>query len=182
MAYDTPITLSPAAYAADGEWTVRKASGEVWTGAAGLQLVSLDSQAKETLLKPGDTVTTGRNGRVLLVQRPSAGRWANMWEFPHGPIQKSEESDDALVRLARELCGLKVEVQQEMSILKHALTRFRITMACFEATCSSGSFRSAFYQSAKWLRPNEVPNYPVSVPYRRLAKTLVSPSRQRRLF
>jgi A/G-specific adenine glycosylase len=123
-----------------------------------------------------------RNRRVLLVQRPSRGRWANMWEFPHGPIQKSEESDDALIRLARELCGLKVEVQQEMSVLKHAVTRFRITVACFEATCSSGRFRSAFYQSAKWLRPNEVPNYPVSVPYRRLAKTLVSPSRQRRLF
>src|SRR4051812_9401225 len=60
--------ISASAYAADGEWTVRKASGEVWTGAAGLQLVSLGSQAQETLLKPGDTVTTGRNGRVLLVR------------------------------------------------------------------------------------------------------------------
>jgi len=61
--------ISAGAYAADGEWTVRKASGEVWTGAAGLQLVSLgQSQAQETVLKPGDTVTTGRNGRVLLVR------------------------------------------------------------------------------------------------------------------
>src|SRR6266516_3859347 len=61
--------VSASAYAADGEWTVRKASGEVWAGAAGLQLVSLgQSQAQETVLKPGDTVTTGRNGRVLLVR------------------------------------------------------------------------------------------------------------------
>jgi hypothetical protein len=60
---------SVSAYGADGEWTVRKASGEVWAGAAGLQLVSLgQSQAQETVLKPGDTVTTGRNGRVLLVR------------------------------------------------------------------------------------------------------------------
>jgi hypothetical protein len=61
--------ISAGAFAADGEWTVRKSSGEVWTGAAGLQLVSLgQSQAQETVLKPGDTITTGRNGRVLLVR------------------------------------------------------------------------------------------------------------------
>jgi hypothetical protein len=57
--------ISAGAFAADGEWTVRKSSGEVWTGAAGVQPVSL---GQEAVLKPGDTVTTGRNGRVLLVR------------------------------------------------------------------------------------------------------------------
>src|SRR6266568_3243870 len=61
--------ISAAAFAADGEWTVRKSSGEVWTGAQGVQLVSLGaSNGQQTVLKPGDTVTTGRNGRVLLVR------------------------------------------------------------------------------------------------------------------
>jgi A/G-specific adenine glycosylase len=123
-----------------------------------------------------------RNRRVLFVQRPSLGRWANMWEFPHGLIQKKEGADDALVRLILELCGLKVEILQEIMVLRHAVTRFRISVACFEATSVSGKFRSEFYQSAKWLRPEELPNYPVSLPYRRLAKSLISPSRQPRLF
>lgn len=123
-----------------------------------------------------------QNRRVLLVQRPSLGRWANMWEFPHGPIRKKEEPDDALVRLMLELCGLTVEIQQEIMVLRHAVTRFRISVACFEATSVSGKFRSEFYQSAKWLRPGELSNYPVSVPYRRMAKALISPSRQPRLF
>jgi FecR protein len=57
--------VSAGAFASDGEWTVRKTSGEVWTGASGIQPVSL---SQETVLKPGDTVTTGRNGRVLLVR------------------------------------------------------------------------------------------------------------------
>jgi hypothetical protein len=57
--------VSAGAFAADGEWTVRKSSGEVWTGAQGVQPVSL---GQESVLKPGDTVTTGRNGRVLLVR------------------------------------------------------------------------------------------------------------------
>jgi A/G-specific adenine glycosylase len=122
------------------------------------------------------------NGRVLLVQRPSLGRWANMWEFPHGPIHKKERPDDALVRLILELCGSTVEIKQEITVLKHAVTRFRISVACFEAIWVSGRFRSEFYQSAKWLRPVELSNYPVSVPYRRLAKSLISQSRQPRLF
>jgi hypothetical protein len=57
--------VSAGAFAADGEWTVRKSSGEVWTGAQGVHPVSL---GQESVLKPGDTVTTGRNGRVLLVR------------------------------------------------------------------------------------------------------------------
>src|SRR5882672_1885210 len=65
--------VSAGAFAADGEWTVRKSSGEVWTGAAGVQPASLGRSfgqllGEETVLKPGDTVTTGRNGRVLLVR------------------------------------------------------------------------------------------------------------------
>jgi hypothetical protein len=46
-------------------WTVSKSSGEVWTVTAGAQPVSLSQQAD---LQPGDTIRTGRNGRVLLVR------------------------------------------------------------------------------------------------------------------
>ncbi len=54
------------AWAADeGIWSVSKASGEVWVTTTGASQVSLRQQ--ETL-KPGDTIRTGRNGRVLLVR------------------------------------------------------------------------------------------------------------------
>src|SRR6266581_4275086 len=54
------------AHAGDGEaWSVSKSSGEVWMTATGAQTVSLSQQ---DVLKPGDTIRTGRNGRVLLVR------------------------------------------------------------------------------------------------------------------
>ncbi|MGV7217133.1 FecR family protein [Bradyrhizobium sp. UFLA05-112] len=54
------------AFAADGGvWSVSKASGEVWIATDGVQQVSLK---QEETLKPGDTIRTGRNGRVLLVR------------------------------------------------------------------------------------------------------------------
>jgi ferric-dicitrate binding protein FerR (iron transport regulator) len=56
---------SHALAAEDGVWAVSKSSGEVWMTTTGAQQVSL---SQEEVLKPGDTIRTGRNGRVLLVR------------------------------------------------------------------------------------------------------------------
>jgi len=46
-------------------WQVNKSSGEVWLTTSGVQPASLTEQGA---LKPGDSIRTGRNGRVLLVR------------------------------------------------------------------------------------------------------------------
>ncbi len=56
---------SSAVAAEGGVWRVSKSSGEVWTTTTGAQPASL---GQEEVLKPGDTIRTGRNGRVLLVR------------------------------------------------------------------------------------------------------------------
>ncbi|MBR1088614.1 FecR domain-containing protein [Bradyrhizobium manausense] len=58
-------TASVASAADDGVWSVSRSSGEVWLATNGAQQVSLN---QEETLKPGDTIRTGRNGRVLLVR------------------------------------------------------------------------------------------------------------------
>ena len=54
-----------AVAAEGGVWLVGKSSGEVWMTTTGAQPASLGQQEA---LKPGDTIRTGRNGRVLLVR------------------------------------------------------------------------------------------------------------------
>ncbi|MDE2377376.1 FecR family protein [Bradyrhizobium sp.] len=58
-------TASSASAADDGIWSVSKASGDVWIATEGVQQTSLK---QDETLKPGDTIRTGRNGRVLLVR------------------------------------------------------------------------------------------------------------------
>ncbi|SFP66279.1 FecR protein [Bradyrhizobium sp. Ghvi] len=58
-------TAAGASAADDGVWSVSKSSGEVWLATNGAQQVSL---SQEEALKPGDTIRTGHNGRVLLVR------------------------------------------------------------------------------------------------------------------
>src|SRR5947209_2364617 len=58
------LMLVNPAVAQDGAvWRIGKASGEVWLGKAAVQQASLGADAA---LVPGETVRTGRNGRVLL--------------------------------------------------------------------------------------------------------------------
>src|SRR5205085_12589884 len=54
-----------ATAADDGIWSVSKSSGEVWITTTGAQRAWLK---QEDTLKPGDTIQTGRNGRVLQVR------------------------------------------------------------------------------------------------------------------
>jgi A/G-specific adenine glycosylase len=122
-----------------------------------------------------------RGSRVLLLQRPPYGRWAGMWEFPHGPLATGETHDHAARRLVRELTAVDVDLGSELLTIRHSVTRFRITMVCLEGEYRGGAFASPFYAQGRWLRPAQLAGYPVSVPQRRLAGILTSP-RQPRLF
>src|SRR6266478_10243939 len=66
LAMALALGAASIAHAGDGEaWSINKSSGEVWMTTTGAQTVSLSQQ---DVLKPGDTIRTGRNGRVLLVR------------------------------------------------------------------------------------------------------------------
>jgi A/G-specific adenine glycosylase len=128
-------------------------------------------------------VVIRRGEQVLLVQRPAnSTRWANLWEFPHDPLREGEDHEQAAGRLVQELTGLKVRLGPEWMTIRHGVTRFAITMVCFEADYQGGEFRSSFYVHGVWLNPADLASYPVSSPQRRLASSLVEGQRQRRLF
>jgi A/G-specific adenine glycosylase len=122
-----------------------------------------------------------RGPDVLLVQRPAEGRWAGLWEFPHGPLADGETHEEAARRLVRTLTGLRTELGPEVLTLRHGITHHRITVVCFEARHRGGTFRSSFYQGARWVRPVQLRDFPVSAPQRRLAEALGG-ARQRTLF
>jgi A/G-specific adenine glycosylase len=127
-------------------------------------------------------VVVRRGDRVLLAQRPADGRWAGLWEFPHGPLEEGETHDDAARRLGPALTGLELRPGAEVLTVRHGITRYRVTLVCFEAEYVAGTFRSPFYVRGEWLAPAELAGRPVSSPQRRLARALTTPGRQRRLF
>jgi A/G-specific adenine glycosylase len=138
--------------------------------------------APPTTFVQESAVVVRRGGEVLLAQRPAAGRWAGLWEFPHGPVAPGEGHEAAAARLLTELTGLAARLGPELLTVRHGVTRYQITLVCFEADYLGGEFRSPFYAQARWVAPAALAAYPVSSPQRKLARALGQPGRQRRLF
>jgi A/G-specific adenine glycosylase len=117
-------------------------------------------------------VIVHKNDRLLLVQRPDEGRWAKMWEFPHHPREAKESADGAARRLLTAL-GMEADLLGELATIRHSVTRFRITMVCLRVNHRRGSLRAGLYSNAAWIRAEELHDYPLSTPQRRLARRLL---------
>jgi A/G-specific adenine glycosylase len=136
----------------------------------------------ETTRLQETAVVVWRDSTVLLAQRPLSGRWAGLWEFPHAPLLDGEAHETAAARLLQDLIGLQARLGPELLTIRHGITRYHITLTCFESAYVAGEFHSDFYVRGRWLNVADLAAYPVSAPQRRLARFLISPSRQRRLF
>ena len=105
-------------------------------------------------------VVVRRRGGVLLTQRPPEGRWAGMWEFPHDELRNGESPEDTAARAVSHLTGLTAALGPELLTIRHGVTRFQITLACFEADYVSGDFASPFYREGLWLTPGQLAALP----------------------
>jgi A/G-specific adenine glycosylase len=124
-------------------------------------------------------VVIHKRDRLLIVQRPAdAPRWASLWEFPHAPLARGENVEDAAVRLARELTNLAVLPVAELLTVRHAIVRQAITLTAVEVEWKAGGFRSEFYATGRWVRAEELASFPVSSPQRRLAEPAAQAARQ----
>ena len=121
-------------------------------------------------------VVIRRGARALLAQRPGSGRWPGLWEFPQGPLESAESLEEAAVRLAWQLGSVRVEPGPVLLTLRHSVTHHRIMLSCLEARHVAGTFRPRFHSRGAWVKPEQLPAYPVSSPQRRLARVVVSRS------
>jgi A/G-specific adenine glycosylase len=144
--------------------------------------VPLRARRPEPLAISEVAVVLRKKDEFLLVQRPARGRWENLWEFPHGPVQLGEAHERAAARALFELTNLEATIGNELLSIKHSVTHHQITLVCFEALYSKGRFASAFYQKGEWVDATRLAEAPVSSPQRRLARFLAQAERQRSLF
>ena len=89
---------------------------------------------------------------------------------PRGASEASATGVSELVRVARELAGVEVEPGDEVVTIRHGVTRYSITLVCVEAELRRGKFASDFYAEAKWVKPSEAAEYPMSTSQRKLAE------------
>lgn len=115
-----------------------------------------------------------RRGRRVLVRQCQPGeRWAGLWDFP-----RFAGARDEIVANVAALTGLHVEPTERLATLKHGVTRFRITLDCYEATTRSTRIQkrreSCPAPPLRWVLPAELADFPLSVTGRKLAQLLLA--------
>lgn len=117
-------------------------------------------------------VIVRRHGRVLLLECAEGGRWAGLWDFPRFRVSSRRPAAlrRELVEKVRQQTRVIVKPGSRLKTIRHSVTRFRITLDCYEADYVSHPDGKAAPARMKWLRPGELGSYPLSVTGRKLAE------------
>jgi len=141
--------------------------------AEGIQSSIPPAKPKRAIQPRHEAALIVRRGRHVLVWRcPEGGRWAGLWDFPRFPVDaaRSEPIASQLGDQLRQQTGVVVEAGRHLATLKHSVTRFRITLDCFEARWLSGPNAAGRSRELRWLRPAELADYALSTTGRKLAE------------
>lgn len=119
-------------------------------------------------------VVVRKNGQVLVRQCGADERWAGLWDFPRFELESEGPLfvRDELVAKVKHQTGVTIKPGGLLKTLKHGVTRYRITLDCYEAAYSSGRVRSKPSQPVRWAKPADLAELPLSTTGRKLAKLI----------
>jgi A/G-specific adenine glycosylase len=117
-------------------------------------------------------VIVRRRDHVVLRRCGPGERWAGLWDFPRFLVTALDGDPlrRQLAGAAAELTGLAITLGRRLTTIKHGVTRFRITLDCYEAECAGGRLKCG--GDVRWVKLGELENYPLSVTGRRISGLL----------
>jgi 8-oxo-dGTP diphosphatase len=103
------------------------------------------------------------DGRILLAQRPAHKKMGGLWEFPGGKIEAGESPEAALIRELQEELDINTSESclAPLSFASHAYDDFHLLMMLFVCRRWHGQPRPVESGALKWVRPNQLRDYPM---------------------
>ena len=103
------------------------------------------------------------DGRVLLAQRPEGKSMSGLWEFPGGKVETGETPELALIRELHEELGIDTweSCLAPLTFASHSYDNFHLLMPLFACRKWNGTPMSKEGQTLKWVRPNQLRDYPM---------------------
>ncbi len=95
----------------------------------------------------------------LIARRPLSGLLGGLWEFPGG---KQEQGESLAQALRREICeelALDISVGEQLTVVKHAYTHFRITLHAFHAWANGGEAQDIGVAGHAWVSMADLDQY-----------------------
>jgi A/G-specific adenine glycosylase len=112
----------------------------------------------------------GAQTKYLVRQCGPEERWTGLWDFPRYEIA-SDNAENALAEELKEQTGLRATLLPTNKRIKHAVTRYRITLDCYIAESPSGRLKKN-QSPTQWLSHKELANLPMSTTGRKIADSI----------
>jgi A/G-specific adenine glycosylase len=116
-------------------------------------------------------VAVWRRGKVLLRKCGDDERWSGLWDFPRFVLQSSPGIPQQLREGVKRLCRIDVIPGQQLTTIKHGVTRFRITLECYRAEWRQGASKQLAVQ---WIEPRQLERIPLTMTARKFSRLLVA--------
>jgi A/G-specific adenine glycosylase len=115
-----------------------------------------------------------RNERILIRLCLPDERWAGLWDFPRFGMT-SLNSKKQLADELKKATGLSTRLTDQDITIKHAVTRFRITLNCYSADKIQGRLKSG--TTFEWVELTKLAELPLSITGRKIATRLTKLSK-----
>lgn len=116
---------------------------------------------------------------LLIAQRPQEGMLGGLWEFPGGKLEAEDADLQACLRREiQEELAIGIEVGDQLAVVQHAYTHFRITLYAFHARYLGGEPQALGCADWRWVNLDELDGYPFPVTDRKIIATLHTASRK----
>jgi A/G-specific adenine glycosylase len=119
-------------------------------------------------------VVIRKNGSVLVRRCGEAERWAGLWDFPRFELEASGPlfAQREIAAKVEAQTGIHCEPGALLKTMKHGVTRYRITLDCYEAAFISGRVRTSTSIEVKWLPLAQLSPLPLSTTGRKIANLI----------
>jgi A/G-specific adenine glycosylase len=113
-------------------------------------------------------VVVRHQAAVLVRQCQPGERWAGLWDFP-----RFAGTAEQISQRVAELTGNQVAPGARLAVLKHGVTRFRITLEVYAARLTGKRIATP---AVRWVAAAELAELPLSVTGRKIAHLLAAES------
>ena len=112
-------------------------------------------------------------GEVLIDQRLEDGLLGGLWEFPGGKQEPDESIESCIKREMKEELGIAVTVAEKLISIDHAYSHKKLRFMVHLCHWVSGEPRPLASQQVRWVKPEELKEFPFPAANARMIKALM---------
>ena len=121
----------------------------------------------------GIGVVINAAGDVLIDQRLEEGLLGGMWEFPGGKQEPGEPIEACIARELMEELGIEVSVGEGLITVDHAYSHKKLQFVVHLCRWCSGDPKPLASQQVRWVRPEQLKDYPFPAANARIIEALL---------